>query len=59
MRPVGSAVFGSYADRHGRKGAMVIAVIGVGIATAAFGLLPTVEMVGVTAPILFLILRLI
>ena len=28
MRPVGSAVFGSYADRHGRKGAMVIAVIG-------------------------------
>lgn len=59
MRPVGSAVFGSYADRHGRKGAMVIAVIGVGVATAAFGLLPTVEMVGVTAPILFLILRLI
>ena len=59
MRPVGSAVFGSYADRHGRKGAMVIAVIGVGVATAAFGVLPTVEMVGVTAPILFLILRLI
>src|SRR6202171_2887745 len=59
MRPVGSAVFGSYAHRHGRKGAMVIAVIGVGVATAAFGVLPTVEMVGVTAPILFLILRLI
>ena len=59
MRPVGSAVFGSHADRHGRKGAMVIAVIGVGLATAAFGVLPTVEMVGVTAPILFLILRLI
>jgi MFS transporter, MHS family, proline/betaine transporter len=59
MRPVGSAVFGSYADRHGRKGAMVTAVIGVGVATAAFGVLPTVEMVGVTAPILFLILRLI
>jgi MHS family proline/betaine transporter-like MFS transporter len=34
-------------------------VIGVGVATAAFGVLPTVEMVGVTAPILFLILRLI
>jgi MFS transporter, MHS family, proline/betaine transporter len=59
MRPVGSAVFGSYADRHVRKGAMVISVIGVGVATAAFGLLPTVETVGVTAPILFLILRLI
>ena len=30
MRPVGSAMFGNYADRHGRKGAMVIAVVGVG-----------------------------
>ncbi|HXP30904.1 MAG TPA: MFS transporter [Stellaceae bacterium] len=59
MRPVGSAFFGSYADRHGRKGAMMLAVIGVGVATAAFGLLPTVEVVGVLAPILFLILRLI
>ena len=54
MRPVGSAIFGSYADRNGRKGAMVIAVVGVGLATAAFGLLPTVEMIGVGAPILFL-----
>jgi MFS transporter, MHS family, proline/betaine transporter len=41
MRPVGSALFGNYADRHGRKGAMIIAVIGVGLATAAFGVLPT------------------
>src|SRR3569832_2702397 len=30
MRPLGSALFGSYADRHGRKGAMIIAVVGVG-----------------------------
>ena len=37
MRPVGSAMFGNYADRHGRKGAMVIAVVGVGIATALSG----------------------
>ena len=37
MRPVGSALFGSYADRNGRKGAMVLAVTGVGISTAAFG----------------------
>ena len=59
MRPVGSAVFGSYADRNGRKGAMVTTVIGVGVVTAAFGLLPTVEMVGAAAPILFLILRLV
>src|SRR5271169_243025 len=38
MRPIGSALFGNYADRHGRGGATVI---GVGVATAAFGLLPT------------------
>jgi MFS family permease len=58
MRPVGSALFGNYADRHGRKGAMIIAVIGVGLATAAFGVLPTVAQIGVAAPVVFLILRL-
>jgi MHS family proline/betaine transporter-like MFS transporter len=59
MRPLGSAWFGSYADRHGRKGAMIIAVVGVGLSTAAFGLLPTVAQVGLAAPILFLLLRLV
>jgi len=59
MRPLGSAVFGHYADVHGRKQAMLIAIIGVGISTAAFGLLPTIAQVGVIAPILFLILRLV
>ena len=59
MRPVGSALFGSYADLKGRKGAMIVAVIGVGVSTAAFGLLPTIAQVGVFAPILFLVLRLI
>jgi len=59
MRPLGSALFGSYADRNGRKGAMVIAVIGVGIVTAAFGVLPTVAQAGIVAPALFLLLRLV
>ena len=59
MRPVGSALFGSYADRNGRKGAMVLAVTGVGISTAAFGLLPTIDQVGLVAPALFLVLRLV
>jgi len=58
MRPVGSALFGNYADRRGRKGAMIIAVIGVGLATAAFGVLPTLAQIGVAAPVVFLILRL-
>lgn len=59
MRPLGSALFGSYADRHGRKGAMITAVVGVGVSTALFGALPTVHQVGAFAPVLFLILRLI
>src|SRR5579871_613163 len=59
MRPIGSALFGHYADVHGRKGAMLIALIGVGISTAAFGVLPTVAQAGVIAPVIFLILRLV
>src|ERR1700685_2538023 len=59
MRPVGSAIFGHYADVHGRKGAMLVAIIGVGISTAAFGLLPTIAQAGVVAPVLFLVLRLV
>lgn len=59
MRPVGSAIFGHYADIHGRKGAMLAAIFGVGISTAAFGLLPTIQQVGMIAPVIFLVLRLI
>jgi MFS transporter, MHS family, proline/betaine transporter len=59
MRPIGSALFGSYADRNGRKGAMIVAVVGVGLSTACFGLLPTVHQVGLVAPVIFLALRLV
>ena len=59
MRPLGSALFGSYADRKGRKAAMIASMVGVGVSTAAFGLLPTVASVGVAAPILFILLRLV
>jgi MHS family proline/betaine transporter-like MFS transporter len=59
MRPLGSAIFGSYADKNGRKKAMVVSVVGVGISTAAFGLLPTVPQIGFMAAIIFLALRLV
>jgi MHS family proline/betaine transporter-like MFS transporter len=59
MRPIGSAVFGHYADVHGRKGAMLFAIVGVGLSTAAFGALPTIAQAGVAAPIIFLLLRLV
>jgi MFS family permease len=59
MRPVGSAVFGSYADRHGRKRAMIVSVVGVGVATAALGALPTLAQAGIIAPVIFLVVRLV
>lgn len=59
MRPVGAALFGSYADRFGRRRAMIVAVIGVGVATALFGALPTLPQIGIAAPIIFLALRLV
>ena len=59
MRPVGSAVFGSYADKNGRKRAMIVAVSGVGVVTALMGALPTFPQVGLLAPILFVLLRIV
>ena len=59
IRPLGSAVFGHYADLHGRKGAMTVALVGTGLSTAAFGLLPTIQQAGYVAPVLFLMLRLV
>ena len=59
IRPLGSAIFGSYADRIGRRRALMIAVGGVGIATAIFGLLPTVPQIGWWATALFLVFRLV
>src|SRR5438067_9636552 len=59
MRPLGSGLFGAYADTHGRKRAMIMAMIGVGVPTAAFGILPTVHTIGVAAPVIFILLKLV
>ncbi|WP_248761433.1 MFS transporter [Pseudarthrobacter sp. SSS035] len=59
MRPGGAAVFGELADRIGRKKIMVTVLAGVGLSTAAMGLVPTYAAIGAAAPIIFLILRVI
>jgi MFS transporter, MHS family, proline/betaine transporter len=59
MRPVGGVLFGRYADKHGRKGTMIVAAVGMGVATALMGTIPTIEMIGITAPIVFIALRLV
>jgi MFS transporter, MHS family, proline/betaine transporter len=57
MRPVGGAIFGNFGDKHGRKKAMIITILGFSIVTFLTGLLPTWPTAGVIAPILLIILR--
>ncbi len=59
FRPVGALVFGWVGDRMGRKGAFLVTVSLMGLATLAVGLLPTYAQAGITAPILLLVMRLI
>ncbi|MCK5778556.1 MAG: MFS transporter [Rhodospirillales bacterium] len=59
MRPLGAAVFGWFGDRYGRARTMQISVTMMAVPTLCLGLLPTYEQVGVAAPILLILVRLI
>ncbi|GAA1162928.1 MFS transporter [Nocardioides aquiterrae] len=59
MRPAGAAIFGELADRKGRKAIMVTVLAGVGLSTAAMGLVPTYATIGVAAPVIFIALRVV
>jgi metabolite-proton symporter len=56
-RPVGSAVFGHYGDRIGRKATLVAALLTMGLSTVAIGLLPTYQRIGLMAPALLALCR--
>lgn len=58
-RPIGAAVFGHYGDRISRKQTLVITLLLMGVATVAVGLLPTPASIGLAAPLLLVLLRLI
>jgi metabolite-proton symporter len=56
-RPVGSALFGHFGDRVGRKTTLVAALLTMGISTVAIGALPTYATIGFAAPLLLALCR--
>lgn len=57
VRPIGALVFGKIGDSTGRKGAFLITITIMGVATFGIGLLPTYDDIGVWAPILLVTMR--
>ncbi len=56
-RPVGSAVFGHFGDRIGRKATLVAALLTMGLSTVVIGMLPTYASIGAWAPLLLALCR--
>ena len=56
-RPIGSALFGHFGDRIGRKTTLVAALLTMGLSTVGIGLLPTYASIGVAAPALLSLCR--
>lgn len=59
MRPLGGIVFGLLGDRMGRRQLLVIVIVTMGAATMGIGLLPTYGQVGVLAPLLLILCRMV
>jgi len=59
MRPIGGLVLGHLGDRLGRRFVLIFSVVLMGLATTAIALLPGYQTIGIAAPILLLILRLV
>jgi len=59
IRPLGAVLFGWIGDRYGRKHAMVIAVLMMAVPTGCIGLLPTYAEIGIWAPVMLVIIRLL
>ncbi len=56
-RPIGSALFGHFGDRIGRKTTLVAALLTMGVSTVLIGILPTYSTIGVAAPVLLALCR--
>ncbi|NKX55712.1 MFS transporter [Arthrobacter mobilis] len=58
-RPIGAMLFGYIGDRYGRRPALLTTIVMIGIATALIGMLPDYATIGLAAPILLAVLRLV
>lgn len=57
FRPLGAFLAGHFGDKYGRRVVLMLTLILMGVATALIGLLPTYEAIGIAAPILLILLR--
>jgi MFS transporter, MHS family, shikimate and dehydroshikimate transport protein len=58
-RPIGGAIFGHFGDRLGRKSMLMLTMICMGLSTALIGILPTYAQIGLAAPVLLVLLRVV
>lgn len=59
VRPLGAILFGYIGDRYGRKKSLIIAILMMAIPTGCIGILPTYESIGIAAPILLTLIRIL
>ena len=58
-RPVGGILFGHFGDKYGRKNMLFITLMMMGIVSVAIGLMPTYQTIGIAAPLILVLLRVI
>jgi metabolite-proton symporter len=58
-RPIGAAIFGHWGDRIGRKATLIITLVMMGVSSALIGVLPGTASIGVAAPVLLVVLRIL
>lgn len=58
-RPLGGIIFGAMGDRIGRRKVLMITIVGIGLVTGLIGMLPTYAAIGIAAPILLVLMRIL